>query len=320
LDVGNLIKLLIALLVVQIGLVAWVNRSSDQLDTFSATEPLLNVDAADVDRLIIDEQGKASLVIKREGGQWVLPDQGGFPVSAKKLDGFLKKLLATQSSWPVGRTQVAARQLKVGEDEFERKIRLLNKDGVLGEIYLGSSPGFRKVHARLDGAANTYAIDFNAFDAPTNPADWYDRDFLRLTGADLERIDMGAYALIRGEKGFELEGLAADEQTNMATADQVVRAVTTLVFTDELGEKGKETFERSELVLQFTVKAKDGESVEYTVVSPEEADHYVLKASKYPYHFKVGKKKFDDLRGVDRLQLVEGKAGKAESTAEKKEG
>jgi len=308
--VGNLIKLLIVLLVVQLGLVAWVNRSSDELDAFRPTEPLLEVNVADVDQLIIDEQGKPSLVIKREGEQWVLPATGGFPVSVKQLDGFLKKLLAAKLSWPVGRTRVAARQLKVGEDEFERKIRLLNKDRVLGEIYLGSSPGFRKVHARLDGAANTYAIDFNAFDAPTNPADWYDRDLLRLADADLERIDMGSYALIRSENGFELEGLASDKQTNKARADQVVRAVTTLGFMDELGEKGQETFERSELVLQFKVKPKDGEPIEYTVVSPEAADHYVLKASKYPYHFKVGKKKFDDLRGTDRLQLVEDKVEK----------
>lgn len=307
---SNVIKLLIVLLVVQVGLVAWVNRPGDDLKAFDATGPLVSVTAAEVDEVVIDEKGKAPLVLKREGEQWILPDKGGFPVAPKKLTGFLEKLLAAKPSWPVGKTLVAAKQLKVADDDFERKIRLLQKDKPLAEVYLGSSPGFRKVHARLDGEANTYAIAFNVFDAPTNPADWYDRDLLRLTSGDLERIDMGAYALNRGDKGFDVEGLAADERTDTDKAREVVNKVTALSFTDELGDKGKETFEQSELVLEFEVKPKNSKPVKYTVVSPKEADDYILKASNYPYYFKVAKTKFDDLSKVDRGQLVKGKAEK----------
>jgi hypothetical protein len=307
---AKLITLLSVLLVAQIGVVAWVNRPSDDLATFDATKPLLDVDAVEVDEVVIRGNGKEPLVMKREEGKWVLPDQADFPVSSKKLDTFLKKLLAAKPSWPVGRTQVAAKQLKVTEDTFERKISLLENGAVLGEIYLGSSPGFRKVHARLVGAPNTNVIDFNTFDAPTNPTDWYDRDMLRVAEADIERIDMGAFALAHGEKSFELEGLSPTEKTNPKKAEEIVRDVTTLDFTDVMGEKGKDTFEQSELILEFTVKRKDGKTVKYTVVAPPgEADHYILKSSNYPYYLKVAKKKFDDLRALDRGQLVQAKAG-----------
>jgi hypothetical protein len=307
--VAKLITLLSVLLAAQIGVVAWVNRSSGDLATFNAAKPLLDVDAGEVDEVVIKGEGKEPLVMKRKEGKWVLPGQAGFPVSSKKLDVFLKKLLTAKPSWPVGRTEVAAKQLKVTEDSFERKISLLKNGEVLGEVYLGTSPGFRKVHARLVGTPDTYAIDFNTFDAPMNPADWYDRDLLRVAEADIERIDMGAFALTRGEKGFELEGLAPDEQTNPGKAEEVVGDVTSLSFTDVMGKKGKDTFEQGQLILEFTVKGKDGKAVKYTVVAPSgQANYYILKSSNYPYYLKVAKKKFDDLRALDRAQLVQAKA------------
>jgi len=302
--VRKLIVLFSVLLAVQIGLVAWVHRTDDELATFSASRPFLEVDAADVDQVVIEGGAEGPLVMKREQGQWVLPGKGGFPVSSKKLDSFFEKLLTAKASWPVGRTRVAAKQLEVAENAFERKIRLFRDGEVLEELYIGSSPGFRKVHARLGDAPDTHVIDFNAFDAPTNPADWYERDLLQLSSAELARVDLGAFALKRREQGFELEGLTEDEQPESDKVDEVVKVVTNVSFLDELGANGPEIFENSELILEYTVTQKDGKTVKYTVVGPSEADHYVLKASTYPYYFKVAKKKFDDLRALDRGQLV----------------
>lgn len=315
---GIVIALLSVLLLVQVGAVVLLERPSDELATFNAARPLVDVNAADVDELIIDGDGK-ELVIKREDGRWVLPDQGRFPVSAKKLDGFLKKLLAAKPSWPVGTTQVAAKQLEVSPDAFERKIQLLGKGAVLSEVYLGSSPGYRKVHARLEGSPNTHVIDFNAFDAATNPESWRDGDLLRLSEGDLEKIDMGAFALARGENGFEPVGMAENEQREPDAVAEVVRAVTTLHFTDELGDEGKKAFDQGELILEFSLKPKDREVVKYTVVAPAQADHYILKASNLPYFFAVPKKQFDDLRAVERKQLVQAKAETVESPTSKGE-
>lgn len=302
---GKLIALLSVLLIVQVGVVAWVQRSADELTAFDATAPLVDLEASRVDELIIEGGEKERLVIKREEGQWLLPDHGNFPVAPSKLEGFLEKLLAAKPSWPVGTTQVAAQQLEVAEDAFERRIRLLGNGRVLNEVYLGSSPGFRKVHARLGGATNTHVIDFNTFDAPTDPADWRDRDLLRLPEAELERIDMGAFALARGPEGFEVVGLAEEEEKKPEEIAEVVRAVTTLSFLDELADEGKAAFEQGELILEFSLKGKNANPVEYTIVAPGEGDHYILKASNRPFYFKVAKKKFDELRAVDREQLVQ---------------
>lgn len=302
---GKLIALLSVLLIVQIGVVAWVQHPDDELTRFDAAAPLVDLEAAKVDELIIEGGEGERLVIKREEGQWTLPNHGDFPVASSKLDGFLEKLLAVKPSWPVGTTQVAAQQLEVAEDAFERKIRLLGNGRVLNEVYLGSSPGFRKVHARLGGATNTYVIDFNTFDAPTDPADWRDRNLLKLPEAELERIDMGAFALARGAEGFELAGLAEGEQVKPEEIAEVVRSVTTLSFLDELADEGKAAFEQGELILEFSLKRKDANPVKYTIVAPGAGDHYILKASNRPFYFRVAKKKFDDLRAVDREQLVD---------------
>jgi len=175
----------------------------------------------------------------------------------------------------------------------------------LGELYLGSSPGFRKVHARLVGSLDTHVIDFNVVDAPTDPADWYERELLRLSRDDLARVDLGTLALKNGETGFELEGVAEGEQLNPDKVEEFLRAVTSLSFLDELGDQGKDAFEQGELILEYTVTRKDGQHVKYTVVAPSEVDYYVLKASTYPYYFKVAKKTFDDLRALGRDQLVQ---------------
>jgi len=39
-------------------------------------------------------------------------------------------------------------------------------------------------------------------------------------------------------------------------------------------------------------------------VSPQGEDYYILKASRYPYYFKVNKSKLDEVRNTARDELV----------------
>ena len=56
---------------------------------------------------------------------------------------------------------IAAKQFSVVDDKFERKISFTNKDNTQTKLYLGSSPGFKKVNARVDNETNTYKIEYN---------------------------------------------------------------------------------------------------------------------------------------------------------------
>ncbi|MCY4440028.1 MAG: DUF4340 domain-containing protein [Deltaproteobacteria bacterium] len=300
------IKLLLLLLVLQTGLVAWINLPGDDPGASEADKPLLALDAEGMDAVTIEQQGEAPLRMERKEDRWVLPGSGDFPVSSAKFDQFTEKLLGARRSWPVGKTLVAARQFKVTPDQFERRVRLLQGTEVLGDVFLGSSPGFRKVHARLDGDPQTYAVDFNAFDAPVEADSWYDTEVLKTAAEEIARIDLGAYALTAGDGGFQVEGLRENEETDAEPVRELVERVMGTDFTGVLSEDGKALFEAGEPVVEYTIEMKKGSAIKHTVVSPEEGDHYILKSTAQPHYFEVDKDRFDKLRNTSRVQVVKG--------------
>lgn len=300
------IKFLLLLLVLQAGLVAWVHLEGDAPDPFKADTPLVAVDVDSADTVTIEQPGERLLRLTRKGDRWVLPDKSDFPVLSAKFKPFTDKLFGARRSWPVGQTMVAARQFKVTLDAFERRVRFLKGEDVLGDVFLGSSPGFRRVHARLEGDEHTYAIDFNAFDAPTDPSQWYDTDALKTRVEDVARIDLGAFALKAQDGEFRVEGLRENEQTDAEPVQEVVTGVTEAAFTDVLGDDGRERFEAGEPVVRYTIELKEGTSIEHAVVAPEESSRYILKSSAQPYYFEVEKDRFDKLRDTSRVQVVKG--------------
>lgn len=312
-------KFLLVLLAGQLGLVAWIYSRDGDLSRFEPDQPLLPVDMAVVDKIVINEKDGDSLVLVQKEGKWVLPKFQDFPVSAQKLKDFLKNLEGLKTSWPVGQTALAAKQLKVTEDNFENRVRLYKGEEMVGDLLFGSSPSFRKVHARLHDGLRTYAIDFDRYQARSNPADWYDRSLLKFPSKDLSRIDMGAFVLKREDAGFVLEDLSEAEQVRSEAVSRLVNDVTGMTFESVLENNGKETFEKGELILEFTLEPGEGEKIRYTVTAPEEADAYVLKTSQHPYYFKVQKSRVDRLRALEREQLVEKKVEKKEEKAEAKQ-
>ncbi len=303
------IKLLLLLLILQAGLVAWVNLRGGDPGALDADTPLLALDMESADAVTIERMGETPLRMARKDAIWVLPGKGDFPVLSAKLEQFTGKLLGAKRSWPVGKTLVAAKQLKVTPDHFERRVRFLRGTDVLGDVFLGSSPGFRKVHARLDGNPHTYAIDFNAFDAPVDVDQWYDTEILKTALEDIARIDLGSYALKAGDEGFQVEGLRENEETDTGPVRQLVDRVTGVGFREVLlAGDGKALFEAGKPVLEYTIEMKEGSTIKHTVVSPEDGGHYILKSSARPHYFKVDREGFDKLRNTSRVQLVKGVA------------
>lgn len=300
------IKLLLLLLILQAGLAVWVNLPGDDTGAFEADKPLLTVDVESADAVTIEQQDKPALRIDRKDGGWVLAEKSNFPVLPGKFEAFADKLLNARRSWPVGKTLVAARQFKVTPERFERRVRFLRGSEVLGDVFLGSSPAFRKVHARLDGDELTYSIDFNAFDAPAEADQWYDTGILKTAVEDIARIDLGAYALKAEGAGFEVETLREDEQTDEEGVRKLVRQVTEVGFIDVLLDDGKALFDAGKRVVEYTIEMKEGPSVTHSVVAPDEGGDYILKSSAHPHYFKVVPGPFDEVRDTSRARLVKG--------------
>ena len=282
----------------------WINLTGDDPVAFEADTPLLALDEESMDVVTIEQQGEAALRVVRKEAGWVLPEKGDFPVMSAKFEKFTEKLLGAKRSWPVGKTLVAARQLKVMPDHFERRVKFLRGTDVLGDVFLGTSPGFRRIHARLEGDKHTYAIDFNAFDAPVDADQWYDTEILKTAVEEIARIDLGAYALKAGDGEFQVEGLKKNEETYAEPVRQLVERVAEVGFKEVLSGDGKTLFDKGKPIVEYTIETRDGSTIKHTVAAPRNSDHYILKSSAQPHYFGVDRDRFDKLRDTKRAQLV----------------
>ncbi len=157
-------------------------------------EPFLSFDAGAADTVeVSNEDGIVRLA--REGEQWTL--EGGLPADESKVTEMLDKLADAAGGWPVATSASTAERFEVTEDSHQRRIRIAAGDDDLADIFLGTSPGYRRVHARHADGGDVHAIDFSNYEAGVKSGDWLERSLLRPEGT-LSRIER------TGEEGFVL--------------------------------------------------------------------------------------------------------------------
>lgn len=295
---------LAGLLALQLALIAWLwlGRSTE-LASFSSDEKLLALDAGGTDRIVIEEPMQTSLELVKQGGKWVIPAANSFPAAPKKIAELLDKLADLNKSWPVATTSEAAKQLKVSKDDFNKKLTFKQGDETRSELLLGTSPGFRKVHARVEGEAPIYSIEFNAYEAPTKAEDWYDRQVLSVPRASIERLELGSLALERTESGLRLSDLSEGEEMNSEAVSSLVSSLSGLGFQEVLGVEEKPEYKLGSPVFAFNVNAKERGRITYTAGALDDKS-YVLKSSELPFFFKVEKAAIDRLKDAERASLV----------------
>jgi hypothetical protein len=168
------IPLLLALLGAQLLLVALVllGTSGDE-----EARPFLALDAEKITRITVSgAEGAAVELIRAESG-WTLGD--GLPADADKVQGVIDKLTQGQATWPVATSADSRERFEVTAESHQRRVSFAAGDEVLAEVYLGTSPGFRQVHARVEGDDDVYSIDFAVHELPVDDGDWLDRSLFR---------------------------------------------------------------------------------------------------------------------------------------------
>jgi hypothetical protein len=186
-------KLLAGILAAQLVLVAalWlVNRAPS-----AAGQPLLEIDAARVDEVVIEGPRSTTVTLRRSGDDWQV--DGSFPAQSSKMKTLLQDLAKVLAGMPVATSAAAAERFRVSDTDFERRITFRESGKQLARLYLGSSPGFRRVHARVDGDNDVYEIEFSAFDLPDTASGWQDHDLLKMPLAEIEAITRGDLEMVR---------------------------------------------------------------------------------------------------------------------------
>lgn len=300
---------LTALLLLQLLLAAGLLLARQGLEEGGTPQPLLPVASSAVDRLVISD-GEAQATVVRQDGAWMLPAVQ-LPANASKVNDILQRLEETATEWPVTTTSSSHTRFEVAEEAFQRRVQLFQGEGQAAEFYLGTSPGFRKVHLRRAGEDAVYAVTLNAFDLPASEDAWLDQSLLAV--AEPTRIVGPDYTL--AESGDGVWTLAGSGETAGAATDPL---------DDERARQLVSAFAnlRVQSVAKEVPEAEGGETV---TVSVETADGsyryhfhqrdggYYVRRDDRPALFSLSQYDYDRITGVGLAELVH-KSGEAEPT------
>lgn len=199
---------LLGVLAAQLALVAvvWALRTDDS----GTPEAFLQFDAAAVD-LIAVSGADGSVTLRRFGDLWRLP--GGLPADPSKIERVLDKLADADGGWPVGTSAAALARFEVTAEAHQRRLTLRSGQETLADLYLGTSPGYQKTHARHAAGGDAYAIGFSNYEAGLTLSDWLKKSLLQPEGKlqSISREDAG-WRLVASEEGWTAEDATLNQE------------------------------------------------------------------------------------------------------------
>ena len=313
------IQILTGLLAVQVLLFALLFLSKQGGGEFSKSQKLLNVDVDSLTAISVAGEGK-NLELKKVDGSWQLPGYFDFPASEPKVRDIVGQLAGFKVHWPVGSTMIAAKQFKVIDDQFERKVDFVAGDSKT-TLYIGSSPSFKKVHARVDPSENTYSIDFNAFDIPHESSGWMDKKYFEIKRTDVKSLSVNGMTLENKEGSFELSDLADGKEMDVIKVNPLMSAALSPDFEEVLGrEDVLDTAATEELT--YRVHTASGDDIVYSFRTladkadpkkekkqeeAKESEFLTLKVSNRPYVAKVRRTRIAAILKARRDELMKDK-------------
>ena len=311
------ITILSGLLLMQLVLALVINMGRQEYGAFQAQEKLLAFDTQAVDGLRI-EDNENKLVLKKQEGKWLLPESGNFPVNADSVERLLEKLSAFEKGWPVATTSGAIQRFKVADDEFERKLTVLSGEEVLALIYVGTSPGFRKIHVRPVDENAVFSVAFNSWEANAKADDWIDKDLFKLDENEIKSVEMPGFVLQQEAGSLKIADLNDTEQINVEESRSLLSNLTGLRIQSLLGTEAKPEYRQDEPTLEIKVVGNDGEALDYRFSKPQEGSYYVLKRSDQDHYVKVAEHTVNPISEMTREKLVQSTPEQIDESDEEK--
>jgi hypothetical protein len=289
--VRNAIPSLLLVLVIQLILIAVVYWPRVANDETTAGASAVKFDPAEVTKLDIRDDLDGEAQLARVGERWLLPALHNLPADPEKVATLLDGLSSANDSWPVAHSSPARQRFQVADYLFQRRITLSFGDELLDTIYLGTSPGFRKVHARHDNSDAIRAIAFNVYDAPADDDDWVDPRLLQVRTP--MRIDADAYSVNReGGEWRSGSGGIPDERELLA----LLTTLRSLQVQGVADEKYVRLLEDAEADLLLDI---DSLSAKISLALYHQDGRHFIRSSEYPVFFRLNAYDYDRLIGID---------------------
>jgi hypothetical protein len=288
-------------LALQCVLIAWLFAGQPGgADQKQAQQSVVSIEKAALSTITISADDGAKVVLKKQDGTWILPDYHNLAVNTGLLDQMLEKLAAARSSWPIAQTADAAERFHVSSTNYKRHLRLQSAADVVENLYLGDSPGLRKIYIRNEDADAIYTIEFGLHLAPASADQWFDKNLLK-PGRDIKEIHAADFVLSKQTDDWGMNDLAEQESLDQ---DKIVNLVNYLQYPQVqavAAEALVSKIKKLQPVAQYRVKTTDAE-VSYDLFKVDE--QHVIKSNLSALHFTVADFVADTLAGVKRDALI----------------
>ena len=291
--------LLLALLI-QCGITA-ILLWPDQGAVNRPTNPTLtSFPSNTIDEIRIDDDFDNKVVLKRSSEQWLLPGLGNLPADSGKVRSLLQRISGEQGAWPIAHSSAARQRFQVADYYYQRRLTLFSAGQALDTLYLGTSPRFRKVHARNDRQDAIYSIMLSAFETPATNGAWLESRLLQVR-APL-RIDTDSYNL-SFESGRWLS--VTGREPNEMELKGLISTLKSLQIDGVAGEELQHELSTVEPDLVMAIQSLTGD-VTLKLITVDNG-HFIY-SSEYPIFFTLSAYDFDRLTGVDS-RLISGEKG-----------
>ena len=261
-------------------------------------EALIATEKSNIDKLVVHSaDDKVSLALK--DNQWSINDDQEIVATKSKVESTLGKLTALKTNWPVATTTSSHKRFEVSQDKFQRKIELFSGDNLVGELYLGTSPGFKKVHIRRAGDDEVYALTLNNYDFPVKVSEWLDKSLL--SAKDVKSIKREDYQIMKVDDAWQWAD--SKHKPGQLDADKASSLGNALSFLNVLEVTDKTPGFSSDKVVNLEVEGEDKWQYQFL----EEDSNYYVKRSDRRRVFKLSQYEYGRIAKVtiDDLTLAE---------------
>lgn len=308
---NKLITWLSIALAVQLTIAGGLLAAQRQSSTENVAQPLLALERDSIDRVVISAD-ESSVTMTKTENRWQLDGENKLPAAESKLEGVIDQIETAKAGWPVARTDSSRERLEVADDKYQKRLQLYSGDELVADLYVGTSPGFRKAHVRRAGDDEVYAVELNSYDLTAKTDDWLDKEALKVdeitqikgTDFNLKNVD-DSWTFVndatQGDANQETLELDKDKAKELASAISGLRVQG--VADQPLGETP----------VEITVAGSDGE-VKYQFA--EKDDKYYVTRNDIDAVFTLSKYDYERITKFNRNQLAKQQAAPEEETEE----
>ena len=290
-------------LVVQLGLVSYMYTQGKNFEAYSPDTPLFALSTGAVSSLVFSDSNNQSLRLIKEDGNWLLDVPSKPRADQEQVGRFLDKLAGLKERLAIATTKQAQKRFQVSEDQFEYHLVAAEGNKQMVDLYVGSSQGFRQVHARLADQENILSLPLNAADFVPSIENWIDQGMLQMSEENLKFVKLVDFSLEKIDETWHFTGDEGAVQPDKEEVQKLIDKVTGVTIQSIIAEPDSDGNGSGEAELQYTLGFNDGTEISYSYQKSDQGS-YILQVSEQEPLFKIQEWVVDAIKEITREKLL----------------